>query len=299
MPSARDGALPLSDGRTLSFAEYGPPDGRPVVLCHGLPGSRRQHPPDVEHLETLGVRLIVPERPGLGCSDPQFGRRILDWPADLARLAEHLGLARLAIIGVSGGAPYALACTQSPGLAERIGALGIVSGMGPPHALDAMSRRSRAVLQLARRAPWLLRAPLAGFGRLARAGSGPPPQRLLGLFFKLAGTTLPPVDRAVLARRDIAEPLRADLAQAFRQGAGGVVAELGLLARHWGFALGAVDRPVRLWHGEMDGIVPIGVGRGVAEALPQVRASFAPGAGHFLIYTQWRAIVEQVLEDWT
>ncbi|MEJ2509374.1 MAG: alpha/beta fold hydrolase [Gammaproteobacteria bacterium] len=298
MQHSRDTSLRLTDGRVLSLAEYGPPGGTPMVLCHGLPGSRRQCPPDIGQLESLGVRLIVPERPGLGYSDPQSGRRLLDWPADLAQLADHLGLTRFALIGVSGGAPYALACAGTPTLARRIGALGIVSGMGPPHALGAMSWRTPAVLHLARRAPWLLRLPLAGFGQLARTDGGPAPQRLLGLLFKLAGAALPPGDRAILSRPEIAAQLRADLAEAFRQGAGGIVQELGLLAHPWGFRLQDIETPVRLWHGEIDGIVPIAVGRQVADALPRARATIVPAAGHFLIYTQWRTIVQQMLDDW-
>jgi pimeloyl-ACP methyl ester carboxylesterase len=62
-------SIRLRDGRKLSFAEYGDPAGRPVFFFHGFPGSRF----DGEHAgrvsESIGVRLIAPERPGLGLSD--------------------------------------------------------------------------------------------------------------------------------------------------------------------------------------------------------------------------------------
>lgn len=321
--------MPLPDGRGLSFAVYGPPDGRPLVLCHGLPGSRRQHPPDIEHLARLGVRLIVPERPGLGYSDPQTGRRLLDWPDDLARLVDHLGVGRFALIGVSGGAPYALACAwrasphrpaagQSPALhalAGRIAAVGIVSGMGPTdqNGWAALSRRSRLILGMARRTPWLLRLPLAALGRLARAPRRKPRSKfprdprygprhdagkLVGLLFGLGDETLPAADRAILARPLVGAQMRADLAEAFRQGAGGVVQELALLARPWGFRLEDITLPVSLWHGEADGIVPVTMARQVKAALATPSATVLPGAGHFLIYDRWPEIVARILGDW-
>lgn len=307
-----DYLMPLPDGRALSFAQYGPADGRPLVLCHGLPGSRRQRPPDLEHLLPLDVRVIVPERPGLGRSDPQTGRRLLDWPDDLARLADHLRVERFALLGVSGGAPYALACAwrasrersaagqamASHALVGRIAGLGIVSGMGPTDAWGraALSRRSRLILGLARRAPWILRAPLAALGRLARSPHGDP-TKLVGLLFGLGGGTLPRTDLAILARPQIRAQMRADLAEAFRQGAGGVTQELGLLARPWGFRLEEITLPVRLWHGDADGIVPVAMARQVSAALASAHTTIQPGAGHFLLYNRWQEIVTGILDE--
>lgn len=77
----------------------------------------------------LGIRVIAPERPGFGLSTVQPNRRIMGWPADIQALARHLSLSRFAILGGSGGGPYALACAQ--GLPQdMMSAVGVIAGAG-------------------------------------------------------------------------------------------------------------------------------------------------------------------------
>src|SRR5947209_5723448 len=104
--------LTLRDGRHLAYAEYGDPQGSPVVFLHGWGDSRLTRHPDDRGTAALGVRLLTVDRPGVGWSDFQRGRTLLDWPDDLAQLAGHLGVPRFAILGHSGGGPFALACAR-------------------------------------------------------------------------------------------------------------------------------------------------------------------------------------------
>ena len=76
----------LPDGRWLAYAEFGAPDGRPVFVFHGVPGSRLLMDDD-RPIADAGLRMIAVDRPGIGRSDPQRGRRMLDWPRDIAVLA--------------------------------------------------------------------------------------------------------------------------------------------------------------------------------------------------------------------
>src|ERR1035437_10623551 len=57
-----------ADGRRLSTQVYGDPDGRPVFLLHGTPGSRLGPHPRSAVLHRLGGRLISLYRPGCGGS---------------------------------------------------------------------------------------------------------------------------------------------------------------------------------------------------------------------------------------
>jgi len=104
--------ITLRDGRMLAYAEYGSPKGLPIIHCHGTPSSRVEG--DLTFSDTLaaelGVRIIVPDRPGMGRSDFQPNRCIVDWPNDVLELASALGLETFAVLGSSGGAPYAAAC---------------------------------------------------------------------------------------------------------------------------------------------------------------------------------------------
>ena len=98
----------LPDGRILSHATYGDPAGLPVLFFHGTPGSHVGAELLHDAALAAGVRLIAPDRPGMGESTYQPGRVLLDWPNDVVALADAMGIDRLRIIGYSGGGPYAL-----------------------------------------------------------------------------------------------------------------------------------------------------------------------------------------------
>ncbi len=102
--------IQLPDGRKLSYAEYGDSQGVPVFFFHGFPGSRFDGEYSGQAAAEMGIRLIAPDRPGMGHSDFQPNRRLLDWPADVGRLADTLGLDKFGVLGYSGGGPHALAC---------------------------------------------------------------------------------------------------------------------------------------------------------------------------------------------
>ena len=102
----------LPDGRTLAYAEYGDPDGRPLFFFHGFGGTHLGWGYLESNCDALnaGVRIISPDRPGTGRSTFMPNRQFTDWPADVTALADALGLDRFGVLGVSGGGPYALAC---------------------------------------------------------------------------------------------------------------------------------------------------------------------------------------------
>ena len=91
-----DHVVGLRDGRSLSYAQYGDPGGFPIVNAHGGLACRL----DVEAAASVaaqsGVRLIAPDRPGVGRSDPQPGRSILDWTRDVGELLDLLAIDRFA-----------------------------------------------------------------------------------------------------------------------------------------------------------------------------------------------------------
>lgn len=264
--------VPLADGRLLGYAEYGRPEGRPLVYCHGFPGSRLEAALAAPLAERLGVRLIAPDRPGFGLSSPQPGRRIGDWPADLSQLLQALKIDTFCLLGVSGGAPYALAAACS---LPKVQQVGLVCGLGPVEAdsLAAMSPLGRCALQIARRAPWLA----AGGYRLLARTICRHSARFLG--WMTAG--VPAVDRAILARPEVRAAILASFRESVRQGGAAGAEELLLYARPWDIAPSACRVPVRLWHGELDATVPVIFGRRLAARLPNCRATFLTEEGHY------------------
>src|SRR5690242_10978716 len=117
----------LPDGRDLGWMELGTSSGSPVFAFHGTPGSRLQFEIDDAPIRAAGLRLICPDRPGYGLSTFQPGRRLTDWPADVAYLADHLDIDRFAVLGTSGGGPHAAVCAAL--LGNRVTAAAIVSGV--------------------------------------------------------------------------------------------------------------------------------------------------------------------------
>lgn len=133
-PPTPVGTIILPGGRRLAYAEAGSSRGFPVLYLHGAIGSPRWRSPALDAaIAALGIRFVVPDRPGFGSSDPSPGRRVADFANDVGHLADALALERFSVVGVSAGAPYALACARF--LGERVAATVVVSPFAPPAAV--------------------------------------------------------------------------------------------------------------------------------------------------------------------
>jgi pimeloyl-ACP methyl ester carboxylesterase len=280
----------LADGRRLAYDEAGDAGGRPLLFLHGLGSSRRARHPDDGIAAGVGVRLLTVDRPGTGGSDPVPGRRLLDWPADVARFASELGIERFALAGWSSGGPHALACASA--LGPRISRVGLFSSAAPFHGrdsrmyLDASWRRIRL---LAAHAPWLVRR---FFERMAQRVHADP-ERVL----EESMVEMPPADRALLEQPELRAVVLQATVEAFAQGGAGVAADAIAVARPWGFELEAVRTPVLLWHGEEDRTWPPAVGRHLASMLPRCEPAFLPGQGHLAFVAVWREALERLTAD--
>lgn len=284
------GSVRLSDGRSLAYAELGDELGVPFIFMHGVPSSRIAAAMLHESARKSGVRLIAPDRPGYGLSDGQAGRRILDWPRDVAQLADILGLGRFGVIGISGAVPYLLACALS--IPERVSQVAILSGLGPLHdstALKGMHRQAASLYKLASRSPRLGRTWMKLLARTARQS----PQ----FVYRQQMSYLPDVDRSLFGYASMRDLRLADLTEAFRNGSAGAEQEAVLHVTDWGFDLADVTAPVFLWQGLLDLQHPPAMGRFLAGALPNVRAVFAPDDGGFSFINSMDDIFARILRE--
>jgi pimeloyl-ACP methyl ester carboxylesterase len=283
----RDSRITLRDERTLAYAEYGDLAGRPVMFFHGTPGARLLHPSAIM-AGAAGTRIISVERPGYGHSDFHSGWGMLEWADDVAELADALGIGRFAVVGPSGGGPYAAACACR--LPERVTAAGLVSSPAPLPAdrqSDGQTLEGTEGLDEAAVAARAISWPdfLAWFQQ--RRGSTPPngEQMLASL-----ADRLPECDKQVLALPEVQATFRLALSEAFRQGMSGWAWDSWIHARPWGFRVEAIVVPTYLWHGELDQAVPIENGRYLAGAISTCLATFYPDAGHLIPPQCWEAI---------
>ena len=266
----------LKDGRRLGYADLGDPSGTPVFYFHGFPSSRLEACMVEEHARRLGVRLLSVDRPGYGLSDDLPGRTISDWPDDVAALADALGLDRFAVVGSSGGAPYAIACAAL--IPRRLTVAGVVCGLGPPETFRGateMMKINRLALWLSRRVPWLSRPVFAVLGPLMR--------RHASLLVRHMARSLSEPDRKALERPEIGGRLARALAEAFRHGTCGVARDGVLYGRPWGVPFEKIEMEVHIFHGELDRIVPASIARGLERRLPRARATYFPDEGHFSV----------------
>lgn len=282
----------LSDGRQLGFAEYGVPEGAPVVYLHGWPSSRLE-PSAVAHVcQELGIRMLAPDRPGLGLSDFQPGRTIPDFAQDVAQLADYFHLGRFAVLGVSGGGPYAAACAAT--IPDRLSAALLVCSVAPADAPDAtkgMVAVNRWLLRMAHHTPRLAEC-LAGvcLKIIWRKGEQAIPRQI--------ELRLAPADQRALASAELRQALMASSVEALRHGVRGAAADGLLYGRPWGFSLQQIRTPTFLWHGEKDVVVPATMGRHLAKHIPNCHAQFFAEDGHFsLPFTRLREMLSSVLPE--
>jgi pimeloyl-ACP methyl ester carboxylesterase len=271
MTDEADRTIQLSDGRCLGYAEFGARGGAPVIYFHGWPGARVEGRLGDHAARLSGVRLIAIDRPGMGVSTFQPGRSFVDWPDDVLELAASLGVDRFAVLGISGGGPYAAACAWK--IPDRLTSAGIVSSLAPinvPGAFASMGRRNRLTFQLVQHLSVLRRIFMA---RVAWSVSRRP-ERMLERGVTAAA------DKQYMNRPNVREILGQSLCEAFRAGSRGPAWEMGLYTRPWGFQLGEIRVPVHLWHGEQDVNAPISMGHYLATSIPGCRATFYPGEAH-------------------
>jgi pimeloyl-ACP methyl ester carboxylesterase len=273
----------LRDRRRLGYAEYGKLDAEPGFYFHGHPGSRLEAQFADGAAAEAGVRIIALDRPGYGLSDFQPDRTILDWPRDVEEVADGLGLERFAVLGSSGGGPYALACAHE--IPERVTKAGVVSGVGPyeaPGATDGMRWQNRVGFQLGARFPLVAGLIMWSMERQLERN----PERTLDA----VAQAMSPVDAEIARRPEVRDLLGAVIAEAFRQGSRGAAHDVVLLGRPWGFRLDGIEPAVFLWQGEADVLVPPAMGRHLAAQIPNCDATFLPEDGH-LLFGHMREIV--------
>lgn len=281
-------SLTLSDGRRLAYAEVGDPQGRPLLLLTGTGTGRSQAYWFDAAARTAGIRLIVTDRPGYGHSDPRADLTFLNHVDDVRELLDHLKLARVSVVGMSGGGGYALACGYR--LAERLDRVVLVCGMVPvPRELmKKMSSSVRLIFWLTRRMPRLAVSMMERAVRAQGALDDAALQR------RLKGR--PEADRRVLERPELRElSFGAPAHDALRQGMGIFVYEMGLYGRPLGFDLSQVRVPVRVWHGLRDANVPVDIARYVAAQVPGATLHIEPEAAHLFALGDPDGLMRQVI----
>ncbi len=279
-----DLVVDLPDGSAVGVYEYGDPEGRPVLVFHGVPACGAGFAWADEPARERGLRLVAPDRPGVGKSSGPPLATVGEYPARVATLADTLGLERFGVWGYSGGGPYAVACASL--LADRITATVVASGMGQMGVwaeADDFAKTDRQLLGLSARHPAMARMVAGVTARLAKLS----PSSAVKSFAK----ELSESDRAIIPDLGPPEDAMALYLRAFQHGARGVVDDYRAIAQPWGVPLESTG-PVAIFQGDADTMVPVRHAQALAEHLPQATLTIWPGEGHLGPVTH----VEQILD---
>ena len=280
----------LPGGGVLAYDEYGSAAGTPVLYFHGWPASRLQGAGCDPAAADLGARIIAPDRPGIGLSTHQPGRRLLDWPPLVAALAQELGLKKFRILAVSGGGPYALVTAWA--LPEMVEAVAVVSG-APPLPADTAPEDLflvyRILLGLKRRSP----AATRWFFRLARPfATIRPPHWLVGGALRVSA----PSDYGALADAEVWRGSYECYLESWRGSGLGVAVDGEVYSEPWGFDPGEIRVPVSIWHGRDDRSFGWKLAERLAARIPGCRFHVVENEGHFsLPIRHTRAVIQDLL----
>lgn len=268
-----------SDGRTLTVREGGDPAGFPVLTIAGTPASSTIYPPHARDAEKRGIRLFSYDRPGYGGSTRLKNRTVADCAADIATVCDALDVERFCVWGISGGGPHALAAAAL--LPDRVIAAAALASLAPYDAegldyLDGMGEEN--VDEYAR----MFEGEDAQRASTEKQRSellASTPEQLAEVW----QTLLTPSDRAVATGE-----LAAFLLDHMRAGIGpsvdGWIDDDRAFVAPWGFDLGSIRVPVRLWHGEQDKFVPYDHSVWLAGHIPGVEAHLTPDDGHLTLF---------------
>src|SRR5246500_11860 len=288
-----EGNIAVADDRQIGFAEFGAPWGRAVFWLHGTPGARRQIPTEARvYAEHHDVRLVGIDRPGIGSSTPHQYESIAGFADDLRTIANTLGIDRMAVVGLSGGGPYALACAA--GLPDRVVAAGVLGGVAPTRGPDAISG---GAMNLGVRVAPLLRfggAPLRLGASWLVQSIRPVASPALYAYAAIS----PQADRHLLTRPEFKAMFLDDLLTGSRKQLAAPFNDVILFARDWGFRLHEVKVPVRWWHGDHDHIVPFSHGEHVVSRLPDCELIVLPGESHLGGLGRGEEILSTLMKIW-
>lgn len=284
-----DKTIKLSDGRVLGYAEYGDSNGYSVFYFHGGQESRLSSKFMDSTANRLNIRIISPDRPGIGLSTFQANRRFLGWGNDIAQMAGLLEISRYSIFGLSGGAPHVLAsiCSDS----SRIDNASIISGATPYNykgTLKGMWFPVKLIHWLAGRSNDKL---LRKFIQNDFEGLANKPEKRMKQFQKF----LPKPDRTLMLNKpEYGREFIEGSIESYRQGIEGVVQEWKLYVSDWQMNLNTIYFPINLWYGSEDKMAPKYRGFYYRKELPNSMLKLVDNEGHFSLI---RNHLEEILDD--
>ncbi|NQV52091.1 MAG: alpha/beta hydrolase [Flavobacteriales bacterium] len=284
-----ENTIKLSDGRILGYAEYGDSLGYPIFYFHGGQESRLSSKFMDSTAKKLNIRIISPDRPGVGISTYQENRQFLDWGNDITELADFLGLNKYSVFGLSGGAPHVLACLISD--SSRIVNASIVAGATPYNYKGTLKGMWFPVKLIHWFASWKNDKQLRKFMQNDFDGLVNKPEKRIKQFQNY----LPAPDKKLMTEHpEYGWEFIEGSKESYRQGIDAVVQEWKLYVSDWQMELNTIHSPLNLWYGSSDKMAPTYRGHYYKKELPKSKLKVFENEGHFSLI---RNHLEEILTE--
>lgn len=266
-------SLKLADGRSLEITTAGTPGETAVVFHHGTPGATSTWDSWLIEVEKQGGFAIAYSRAGYGKSSRHEGRTVIDNSADIEEVLRHFGVSKIVSIGWSGGGPHCLADTT---LFQSVAAISI-AGVGAFGAsdldfLEGMGEENHVEFSAATEGP-------AAIESWLRENSPPIAVVTADQIVEAFGGLIGDADKKAL-NEGAAEGTAKSYRQALVEGYYGWLDDDLAFVEPWGFDIGSISKPVELWQGNDDFMVPHAHGYWLESKIPTAKLNFVPGEGH-------------------
>jgi len=275
-----EGIFTLNNDRKLSYAIYGPEDGKPVLYFHGTPSSRREilllktYQVDFDAaLFSAGIKLVAVDRHALTTFYPE--RSFLSFADDAVQLLRHFKIEKCPVLCWSGGGPYALAIAHKyPQIIEGVY---ILCGFTKRFDADVMQQMggNKWYFRSARFIPLVLQLGLNIARR--RPTARLPPRAFTGL----------PYADYTLLQKGIKQVAGLTLKEATRKGALSAVHEAVSYYKEFGFDIQEIDKPIHYWWGTKDMSVVEAHAREVEQKAQRPIMHYREGEGHLSLYVNY------------
>jgi len=284
--------LTLKDGRTLAYCEFGDPNGTPVFHAHGGPGSRVEGRIFDKAANKRGYRIIATDRPGMGESTYLKGRKLLDYPEDIAELADALKIDKFGVTGWSGGGAHTTVCAYA--IPERLlfnmSFAGYTNFAELPGAEKYLrSKMDQTSVALSKSHPKMFKF----FFDIMGASEKYIPET----FYKTMMKELCESDKEISADPMFKEIFMEEGNEAFRQGGQGVTTDAAVHYVDWGFKLKEIECKVHVFHGTEDHLVPFEYGKHLGENIPKCKLHILKDEGHLFPYKYQDLIFDTADEE--
>ena len=279
--------LKVTDGRTLEYEDNGVKSQKAILFLHGTPGSIKTWSTWLP--QVTGCLAIAASRAGYGKSDRHFGRTVADDLADQQTLLDHFHIKEFVAIGWSGGGPHSINMTRDPRCKGAITLAGVAEwGHADLDFLDDMGSENEEEFGVALNGEAALQAWMVKNASAYKTITGPDVIAALG---GLIGDA----DKAALTPEvavDAAEGMRHAVVDSFD---GWVDDDLAFVQK-FGIDLGAITKPVLVWQGDDDFMVPKAHSEWLVKHIPTATLNFIPGHGHISLTTAYRPeIIKQAM----